>query len=124
MKVIIEQLKSYCDFLKLATGFFLTYNDLISHKEMLCKNLSAFLGIDLTTKDAEDILKKTSRESMGLNNPHITKERENRLKDFKKKLHNGHIAALNHLIYSIFENDNVSINFCNKYGLLDINSMK
>ena len=101
---------------------FSNFNDLIN-KNVNNKNLSAFLGIDLTTKDAEDIL-KTSRESMGLNNPHITKERENRLKDFKKKLHNGHIATLNHLIYSIFGNDNVSINFCNKYGLLDINSMK
>ena len=61
---------------------------------------------------------------MGFNNPHITKERENRLKDFKKHLHNGHMAALNYLIYSIFRNDNVSINFCNKLGLLDISSMK
>ena len=124
MKVVIEQLKSYCDFLKSTTAFFLTYNDLINHKEMLCKNLSAYLGVDLTTIDLEEILKKTSREKMGFNNPHITKQREKRLKDFKKHLHNGHIAALNYLIYSVFRNDNVSINFCNKLGLLDISSMK
>ena len=40
---------------------------------------------------------------MGLNNPHVTKNRNKKIEEIKKSFHDGHIGALQFQVFSVFQ---------------------
>lgn len=119
IRVIVEQIKSYCDFLKEKSSFFITYDHLVNNKESTIINLCKYLNLEITYESLQKILIDTSKENMGLNNPHVTKNRNKKIEEIKKSFHDGHIGALQFQVFSVFQDDHASRTFCDQLQLFD-----
>ena len=122
IEVILNQLYSFYEFSKISNDFLLlSYNDLINDKNKTLKNIINYLNLKTDETELNRIVSNSNlNEEQKKNIPHITKNRDEKLINFRSTLHKGHIGSVDFQINKAFKSNTEAYEFFSKYGILDI----
>ena len=99
----------------------LSYNDLINDKNKTLKKIINYLNLKTDETELNRIISNNNlNEEQKKNIPHITKNRDEKLINFRSALHKGHIGSVDFQINKAFKSNTEAYEFFSKYGILDI----
>lgn len=122
IEVILNQLYSFYEFSKISNDYLLlSYNDLINDKNKTLKKIIHYLNLKTDETELNRIISNNNlNEEQKKNIPHITKNRDEKLINFRSALHKGHIGSVDFQINKAFKSNTEAYEFFSKYGILDI----